>query len=399
MKKMISLVAHDKRMPRAVLHSVWVDREIITRSNCTVSHFDPLERLDHQDWLSPNEVVEIFERLRNPESVMNVLEKFSRRKDYKPNEALYSVIIRKLSQAKKFNAIQDILKRVKAEKTCRLSDDFFYGVIKTYGNAGYIDRAIETLFSMPEYNCWPAIKTFNYVLNLLVSSKQFDILPEVYLGASRLGLEIDTCCLNILIKGLCKSGKLDAAFALLDEFPKLHCEPNVQTYSTLMNCLCKGGRVDEALKLCESMEQAGVDPDTITFNTLISGLCKQGRVADGMELLEKMRFKGCNPDAGTYQALLYGLLDSKKFVEAKCLMDKMISLGVFPSYVSYKLVIHGLSEEHLLEDVDLVLKKMLRQGFVPRMGMWKTILKSIFSGKINDDDVSQFQFSELTKNL
>ncbi|KAF9595023.1 hypothetical protein IFM89_036041 [Coptis chinensis] len=375
------------------IYPVLIDRRIITRSNCTVS------RLNHKDWLSPNEVLEIFKRLSDSESVINVLEKYSQRKDYNPSEALYTVVVQKLSRGKKYNAIDDVLKRIKNEKTCMLSDDFFYGVIRIYGNAGYINRATEMLFSMREYNCWPTIRTFNCVLNILVSAKQFDIIHQVYLGAPRLGLEIDTCCLNILIKGLCESDRLDAAFALLDEFPKLHCEPNVRTYSTLMNFLCKHSRVDEAFELCERMEQAGVDPDTITFNTLISGLCKQGRVAEGVELLDKMRLKGCEPNPGSYQAVLYGLLDSKKFLEAKCLMDKMISMGVLPSFSSYKLVIHGLCNENLLGDVDLVLEKMLRQGFVPRMGMWKKILESMFSEQIISTSVSQCQFSELAKGV
>ncbi|KAL5720165.1 hypothetical protein ACHQM5_012858 [Ranunculus cassubicifolius] len=392
MKKVIAavLISNCQKLPRGTIHSILVH----TRSVSSSSRIDPLERLNHRDWLAPKQVLDIFETLRDPNSVMDVLEKYSRRKDYNPNEAMYTLIVQKLSRAKKFDAIQDVMKRVKTDNVARLSDDFFYVVIKKHGEAGYIDRAIKILFSMTEYHCWPTIKTFNYVLNLLVTSKQFDIIHEVYLGASRLGLEIDTCCVNILIKGLCESDKMDAAFALLDEFPKLQCEPNVRTYSTLINYLCKGGRVDEAFKLLEKMEQVGVDPDTITFNMLISGLCKVGKVEQGVALLDNMRFKGCEPNGGSYQMALYGLLDSKKFVEAKCLMDKMVSLGVVPSFESYKLVLHGLCDESLLEDAHLILKEMLRHGFVPRMGMWRKILRSMFSEKHHMSSM-QCKFSEL----
>ncbi|XP_059661374.1 pentatricopeptide repeat-containing protein At3g14580, mitochondrial-like [Cornus florida] len=362
------------------------------------SHLDSdnLNILNHKDWLSPNEVLKIFQTLKDPNSVITVLNQLSKRKDYKPNEALYTTVISKLALAKNFDGIEDVMKRIKTEKSCRLSDDFFYNVIKIYGHvAGRINRAIETLFDMPNYNCWPTVKTFNFVLNLLVNSKQFDIIHEVYMGASRLGVEIDACCLNIIIKGLCGCGDLNAAFYVLDEFPKQGCRPNERTYSTLMHGLCGRGRIEEAFGLFERMEREGIEPDTITFNILISGLRKQGRVEEGIKLLDRMRLKGCNPNPGTYQEVLYGLLGTKKFVEAKEFMGRMISQGVSPSFESYKLMIHGLCKQNLLEDVDWVLKQLVWHGFVPKMGMWRQIVQCAFSKKSSYNSIS---FEKYVKN-
>ncbi|KAA8526710.1 hypothetical protein F0562_009061 [Nyssa sinensis] len=278
------------------------------------------------NWLAPNEVLKIFQNLKDPNSAITVLDQLSKRKDYKPSEALYTTVINKLAVGKNFDGIEKVMRRIKLENHCRLSDDFFYNVIKIYGNvAGRINRAIETLFDMPNYNCWPTVKTFNFVLNLLVSTKQFDIVHEVYKGASQLGVEIDACCLNIIIKGLCGCGNLDAAFYVLDEFPQQNCRPNVRTYTTLMHGLCKRGRVEEAFGLYERMEREEIEPDTITFNILISGLRKQGKVEEGVVLLDRMRLKGCDPNPGTYQEVLYGLLHTNKFIEAKDVMGRMIS--------------------------------------------------------------------------
>ncbi|CAL5393743.1 unnamed protein product [Camellia sinensis] len=350
--------------------------------------------LNHKDWLSPNEVLKLFQTLKNPNSTLSLLTQLSNRIDYRPNEALYTVIVNKLALAKNFDGIEDIMERIKLERrSYRLSEDFFYNVIKIYGNvAGRINRAIETLFDMPNYNCWPTVKSFNFVLNLLVSSKQFDVVHEVYMGASKLGIEIDACCLNIMIKGLCGCGDLNAAFQVLDEFPKQGCKPNVRTYSTLMHGLCDRGRIEEAFGLFERMEKEGIEPDTITFNILISGLGKQGRVDEGIEFLYKMRLKGCDPNAGTYQEVLYGLLNTKKFLEAKNFMGRMVLIGVSPSFDSFKLTIHGLCDQNLVEDVDWVLKQMVQHGFVPKMGMWKQILRCTLSGH------SSCTFEEILKN-
>lgn len=334
-----------------------------------------LSTLNHKDWLSPNELVKIFQTLKNPNLTLTLFNQISVRKDYKPNEALYTVIINKLALAKDFDGIENVMKRVKIEKSCKLSEDFFYNVIRVYGLlAGRINLAINTLFDMPDYGCWPTVKTFNFVLNLLVNTKQYDVIHKVYMGGFKLGIEVDACCLNILIKGLCGCGDLDAAFKVLNEFPKQRCRPNVRTYSTLIHKLCDKGRVDEAFELFKKMEREDIEPDTVMFNILISGLRKRGKVGEAIDLMHKMRLKGCEPNAGTYLEIMYGLIDAEKFVEAKNLMSQMILKGKEPSFDSFKKLISGLCKHHQVDDVDWVLRQMVRHHFVPKMGMWRQIV-------------------------
>jgi pentatricopeptide repeat protein len=375
----------NKKAHHAVFHYISTDSSssMIPSSPLPPQDSLTLNRLNHKDWLAPNEVLKIIKALKDPSSVITLLDRYAKRKDYKPNEVLYTLVINKFVQANMFDAVEDVMQRIRAqEHSCQLSDEFFYNVIKIYGNvAGRISKAIDTLFDMPKYNCWPTVKTFNFVLNLLVSAKLFDVVHEVYMGSPKLGIEVDACCLNILIKGLCECGKLEAAFHVLDEFPKQKCKPNVRTFSTLMHAFCERGKVDEAFGLFERMEKEGIFPDTITFNILIAGLRKEGRVEEGKELLERMKHKGCYPNSGSYQEVFYGLLYSKKFVEAKEFTGGMISEGLSPSFVSYKLMVRGLCKKNLLGDVDWVLKQMVRQGFIPKRGMWKRILRSMFPGK------------------
>ncbi|KAK9688670.1 hypothetical protein RND81_09G002300 [Saponaria officinalis] len=347
-----------------------------------------IQKLYHNDWLSPNEVVNIFNSLQ-PNSVLPVFNHVSNRKDYKPNESLYNVIITKLAQVNDFDSIDNILKMIKTQKSLRLSDGFFYDLIKVYGNVGgLINRAIEILFDMPEYHCWPSVKTFNLVLNLLVSSKSFELAAEVFVGATKLGVAIDACSLNIMIKGLCKRGLLENACQVLDDFPQLGCKPSKMTYSTIMHCMCKKGMVDEAFELLGRMEKDGISADAVTFNVLVSGLQKHGRVEEAMKLLDRMSSIGCVPNKGTYQEVLYGLLKANRFVEAKNFVQRMRSRALIPSFSSYKLLIEGLCEEKLLGDVEWVLKSMILVGFVPKTGMWRTMLYKVLNKNDNSTIVS-----------
>ncbi|KAG2305624.1 hypothetical protein Bca4012_085152 [Brassica carinata] len=332
-----------------------------------------LARLSHKDWLAPNEVLKIFENVKDPTSLIPAYNHYSRRKDYQPTESLYALIINKLGQAKMFDEIEHLAKTLNLEKKrCRFSESFFYDLMKLYGNSsGRINRAIETLFSMPDFGCWPSSKSFNFILNLLVKAKLFDEIHKIFVTAPKLGVEIDACCLNILIKGLCESGNLKAALQLLDEFPQQKTRPNVMTFSPLIRGLCNKGEFEEAFRLLERMEkEGGIEPDAITFNILISGLRRKGRVEEGIEVLERMKVRGCQPNSGTYQEVLYGLLDKKRNLEAREMMRKMVSWGMRPSFLSYKKMVLGLCETKSVAEMDWVLRQMVNHGFVPKTGMW-----------------------------
>lgn len=371
----------------------FIHKSLSTSSSSSLS----TEKLFHKDWLSPNEIVKIF-TLAQPNSILSLLDHVSKRKDFKPSEALYSVVITKLGEARNFDAIDDILGMIKTQKSFTLSDCFFHNVIKIYGNVGgLVDRAINTLFDMPSFECWPSVKTFNFVLNLLVSTKRFDAINRVYLGATQLWVEIDACTLNILIKGLCNRGCLEDALQVLDEFPKQGCRPNKLTFSTIMHCMCEKGMVDEAFGLVERMEREGVSLDAVTFNILVSGLRKQGRIEEAIELLDRMRLRGCEPNKGTYQEVLYGLLNAKRFIDARDFVHRMRSRRLIPSFLSYKMLIMGLCDENLVGDVDWVLKSMVSVGFVPRMGMWRKVLEKMFPRQDRPNIVPSF--SEFVEDL
>ncbi|EPS67170.1 hypothetical protein M569_07606 [Genlisea aurea] len=343
-----------------------------------VRRSDLAELLNYKDWLSQPEVIRIFRNLKDPDLALPLLYQLSLRRDYNPNESIYSVVVDKLACAGNFDGIESLMGKIKLERKCRLSDNFFRDVIKIYGHsAGRINRAIETLLDMPDYKCWPSATTFNTVMNLLVSTKQFDVIHEVYTQAPKLGVQIDACCLNIIIKGLCECGQIEDAFKVLDEFPQQNCKPNVRTFSTIMHKLCDLTRVDEAFDLLREMEaKHNIEPDSIVFNILISGLRKNKRIGQAIETFNRMT---ADPNPGTYQEVLYCLLDEKRYEEAKQLMGKMMGKGINPSFESYKLIIRGFCCENAVDDVVWGLNQMVSSGFVARMGMWSHMVRCVVS--------------------
>lgn len=126
-------------------------------------------------------------------------------------------------------------------------------------------------------------------------------------------------------------------------------EPNVFTYSALMDGLCKGGCSSQAMELLEMMISKRLRPNTITYSTLIHGLCKEGKLREALEILDRMKLQGLKPDAGLYGKIISGFCDICKFQEAANFLDEMVLGGISPNRLTwslhvriYNMVVQGL---------------------------------------------------------
>lgn len=108
-----------------------------------------------------------------PIKLSAALKKIATRNHYKPNEALFSLIIDRLARERRFDDIEDLLQTMKYTKI-RVSDSFFSNLIKIYINvANHPEKAIQVLFRMSDFHCCPTIETSNLVVNMLVSGKHY----------------------------------------------------------------------------------------------------------------------------------------------------------------------------------------------------------------------------------
>jgi pentatricopeptide repeat protein len=57
--------------------------------------------------------------------------------------------------------------------------------------------------------------------------------------------------------------------------------PNIITFTSIIDGLCKEGKLQEALWLLDVMVQIGHQPNEITYNTLINEFCKVGNLGEG----------------------------------------------------------------------------------------------------------------------
>ncbi|KAL0380011.1 UNVERIFIED_CONTAM: hypothetical protein Sangu_0065400 [Sesamum angustifolium] len=139
---------------------------------------------------------------------------------------------------------------------------------------------------------------------------------------------------------------------LLKDMKSKGIEPNVYTYSSLIDGFCKNGHSLQAMELLERMIRKRLVPNSIAYSSLIYGFCKEGKLHEAIQILDRMKLQDLKPDAGLYSKIINGFCEINKFREAANFLDEMVLSGITPNRVTWDLhvrvhnrVIQGLCSE------------------------------------------------------
>lgn len=81
-------------------------------------------------------------------------------------------------------------------------------------------------------------------------------------------------------------------------------QPNVHTYTTLMNAYARVGNREQAEDVLLRMTQAKCMPNVFTFTVLINAYARAGDVEGAENVLKRMKAQGVEPNLMSYNTLL-----------------------------------------------------------------------------------------------
>ncbi|KAF8109375.1 hypothetical protein N665_0097s0029 [Sinapis alba] len=164
---------------------------------------------------------------------------------------------------------------------CGSTSSVFDLVVKSYSRLNLIDKALSIIHLAKAYGFMPGVLSYNAVLDATIRTKRnISFAENVFKEMLETQVSPNVFTYNILIRGFCSAGNLDAALQFFDKMEKKGCLPNVVTYNTLIDGYCKLRRIDDGFELLRAMALKGLEPNLISYNVVINGLCREGRMKE-----------------------------------------------------------------------------------------------------------------------
>ncbi|XP_057726862.1 pentatricopeptide repeat-containing protein At1g71210, mitochondrial [Arachis stenosperma] len=261
--------------------------------------------------------------------------------------AIFRILARNRSMSTIIEFLQSFRRRGPAfYPRARFNDTLVIG----YAIAGKPEIALQ-LFGKMRFNGLD-LDTFGYhvLLNALVEESYFDAVNDIIRQIRMRGFE--NRYTNVLImKSLCKQGKLDEAevflFGLVDGGKKLHGSE----VSILVRALCRSNRFDHAVRLVSEFGDSGVVPLDHAYGVWIRGLVQGGRLDEALDFFkQKKENKGYIPGLARYNVLIYRLLREDRLDEVYDLFMDMYETAVPPNTVTMNAVLCFFCKKGMVDD-------------------------------------------------
>eukprot|EP00808_Paulinella_micropora_P014382 g59960.t1 len=192
-----------------------------------------------------------------------------------------------LSQRKKLSEAKLLFAKMRARGEW---NDVSYGVmLNAYVRCGYVEEASELLEEMEQEKI---------------------VQPNVIVFTT-------------LSKGLCDSGRLAEAFALLDKMEKRRLRPNLRTYNTLLRGCVMSGDLNRARQAFARLRaNTTVKPDVSTRDMMMTLLCQGLKLDDAISLLNHPKYTGLGDTGGALVAAAQAAAVLQKWKQAQQLLKK-----------------------------------------------------------------------------
>ncbi|XP_021774388.1 pentatricopeptide repeat-containing protein At4g20740-like [Chenopodium quinoa] len=350
----------------------------------------------HQRW-GP-EVIADLSKLRrvNPDMVAEVLKvqddpnicsKFfhwaGKQKGYQHTYLSYNAFAYCLNRLNKFRAADQIPELMHMQGRPP-SEKQFEILIRMHADNNRGLRVYYVYEKMKKFEVKPRVFLYNRIMDALVKTGHLDLAMLVYNDFKKDGLVEETVTYMILIKGLCKGGRIDEMLELLGQMRSL-LKPDVFAYTAMIRILVGEGNLDGCLKVWNEMEKDKVLPDAMAYTTLISALCKGNRVDKAYELFKGMKNRRELIDRAIYGALVDGFVADGKVGSALDLLKDMMDSGYRADLSIYNTLIQGLCNLKQLDKAYKLFQVTVNEGLQPDFATVNPMLISYAESRKMDD--------------
>lgn len=204
--------------------------------------------------------------------------------------------------------------------------------------------------------------------------EEASLLFEVMLSE---GLKPTVDVYTALVSVYGQSGLLHKAFATVEDMKSASdCQPDVYTYSVLLNCWTKFRRFDLIEHIRAEMSYLGIEYNNVTYNTIIDGYGKAG-MFEQMEnsLTNMIESDNCQPDVFTLNSLVGAYGNSGQIEKMEKWYEEFQLMGINPDMKTFNIMIRSYGKAGVYEKIMSVMDFMERRFFSPTIVTYNTIIE------------------------
>merc|ERR1712096_3863 len=120
-------------------------------------------------------------------------------------------------------------------------------------------------------------------------------------------------------------GLFDEVEALFNEMRRRHLEPDVVTFSSVINAKAQLGLFDEVVALFREMQALSLRPNECTFNSIICAQALRGEFDEVDSLYTQMKDLGLKPNLKTFVPIIDSYIREGFRTDAKDCLQHMRS--------------------------------------------------------------------------
>ncbi|KAL5543653.1 hypothetical protein UlMin_007437 [Ulmus minor] len=361
----------------------------------TLSFFSPIARFILQKLrrVTPNLVAEVLKVQTDPSLASKFFHWAGKQKGYYHNFASYIAFAYCLNRNNRYRSADQLLELMESQGRPP-SEKQFEILIRMHDDKNRGLR-VYYVYEKMKFGIKPRVFLFNRIIDALLKTGYLYLGLSVYEDFRDAGLVKESVTFMILIKGLCKCGKIEEMLEILGRMRVNLCKPDVFAYTAMVRVLVSEGNLDEGLRVWEEMRRDGVEPDVIAYATLITCLCKCGKVEKGSELFKEKGFlieraiygslvqalvkdgkvglafdllkdlidSGYRADLGIYNSLIQGLCNMKRVDKAHKLFQLTVEEGLGPDFQTVNPILASYAEAGKMDDFCELLLQMKKLGF------------------------------------
>ncbi|XP_038699350.1 pentatricopeptide repeat-containing protein At5g57250, mitochondrial [Tripterygium wilfordii] len=213
------------------------------------------------------------------------------------DEFMYATLVDGLCTRGEFDSVFHLLEEME-EKGINPSVVTYNTLINGLCKFGRTSEAGEMSKNIPG-----DIITYSTLLHGYIEEENISGIMEIKLRLEDAGVGMDIILCNILLKALFMIGAVEDAYALFKEMPGMNLVPNPVTYCTMIDGSCKTGRIDKALEIFDEFRRTSIS-SVACYNSIINGLCKKDMVDLATKVYFELKEKGLTLDAGICMMLI-----------------------------------------------------------------------------------------------